>query len=152
MHHQRCSETRRWQLPIYVETISGRTALVEIGDRRRRVGGAAGGGQLDAGAVQVLRDAATTRVVGHPREEPNGTTQQGQAARHVERAAADVLTEQATLALDDVDQRFSDHQRVLAHGPPLDRPSLSPSRRGGLELPRRVFRKGCMEPCFVAYS
>ncbi len=62
------------------------------------------------GRVDVLGDAPAVRIVTDVGEEIDVAAQPGQPDRDVEWAAADMLADDAVAVLDDVDERFADHQ------------------------------------------
>ena len=68
--------------------------------------------------MQVVGDPLAAPVAADPSQELDPTTEQGQANRDVQRAAADMFSKRLSLVLDDVDQRFADNKSGIAHRTP----------------------------------
>ena len=99
------------QLPVQIEFVVRRTTFVH-GEtcRRRSVRVLAPRNKLRAGRVDVLGDAPAIRIVADVSEEIDIAAQSGQPDCDVQWAATDVLADDAVPVLDDVDERFADHQ------------------------------------------
>ena len=115
VRHQRRRHLRRArQLPIEVEHVLRRAGRVQRGQRGRCAhGGVAARNQLHPRGFDIVGDAVPACVGADVGEEVDAAAQPGQAHRHVERAAADMLAGDLAVALDDVDQRLTDDQGPL---------------------------------------